>query len=82
MECTNDVCGIRRVGGQRITGSEWWKGEVGGAVTEKRRALEEWLQRRHRVTFDRYRAQRVDLKRAVKGAKKNDGLEMGRAIGE
>ena len=52
-------------------------------MTEKKRALEECLQRRHRVTYDRYRAQRVDLKRAVKGAnKKNDGLEKGRAIGK
>ena len=41
MECTNDVCGMRRVGGQRIKGSEWWKEEVGGAVAEKRRAFEE-----------------------------------------
>ena len=23
-ECTNDVCGMRRVGGQRRKGSEWW----------------------------------------------------------
>ena len=23
MECTNDVCGMRRVGGQRRKGSEW-----------------------------------------------------------
>ena len=24
MECTNDVCGMRHVGGQRRKGSEWW----------------------------------------------------------
>ena len=24
MECTNDACGMRRVGGQRRKGSEWW----------------------------------------------------------
>ena len=28
-ECTNDVCGMRRVGGQRRKGSEWWNAEVG-----------------------------------------------------
>ena len=39
MECTNDVCGMRRVGGQRRKGSEWWNEEVGWAVAEKRRAL-------------------------------------------
>ena len=49
MERTNDVCGMRRVGGQRRKGSEWWNEEVGKAVTEKRRAFEEWLQRRDRV---------------------------------
>ena len=56
MECTNEVCGMRRVGGQRRKGSDWWNEEVGRAVAEKRRAFEEWLQRRDRVTYDRYRA--------------------------
>ena len=68
MECTNDVndvCGMRRVGGQRRKGSEWWNQEVGRAVAEKRRAVEEWLQRRDRVTYDRYRARSVVAKLAV-----------------
>ena len=42
-KCTNDVCGTRRVGGQRRKGSEWWNEEVGRAVAEKRRAFEQWL---------------------------------------
>ena len=46
MECTNDVYGMRRVGGKRRKGSEWWNEEVGRAVAEKRRAFKEWLQRR------------------------------------
>ena len=33
-------------------------------------ALEEWLQRRDRVTYDRYRAQRVAVKLAVQAAKR------------
>ena len=41
MECTNDVCGMRRVGGQRRKGTEWWNEEVCRAVAEKRRAFEE-----------------------------------------
>ena len=45
MECTNDLCGMRCVGGQRRKGSEWWNEEVGKTLAEKRRALEEWLQR-------------------------------------
>ena len=52
MKCTNDVCGKRSVGGQRTKWSEWWNQEVGGAVAERRRAFEEWLQRRDRVTYD------------------------------
>ena len=43
---------------------------MGRAVAEKRRAFEEWLQRRDRVTYDRYRAQRVAVKLAVQAAKK------------
>ena len=69
MECTNDVCGMRRVGGQKRKGSEWCNEEVGRAVAEKRRAFEEYLQRRDRVTYDRYRAQRVAVKLAVQAAK-------------
>ena len=81
MKCSNDVCGLRRVGGQRRNGSEWWNEEVGSAVAEKRRAFEEWLQRKDEVTYDRYRAQRVVVKQAVQ-AKKNGGPAMGRATGE
>ena len=36
MECTNEGCGMRRVGGQRRKLSEWWNEEVGRAVAEKR----------------------------------------------
>ena len=38
-------------------------------MAEKRRAFEEWVQRRDRVTYDRYRAQRVAVKLAVQAAK-------------
>ena len=70
MQCTNDVCGMRRVGGQIRKGSEWWNEEAGRAVAEKRSTFEEWLQRRDRVTCDRYRAQRVVVKQAVQVAKR------------
>ena len=73
MECANDVRGMRRVGGQRRKGSEWWNEEVGRAVAEKRRAFEEWLQRRDRVTYDRYWAQSVAVKLAVQAANINTG---------
>ena len=38
---------------------------MGRAVAEKRRAFKEWLQRSDNVTYDRYQAQRVVVKRAV-----------------
>ena len=57
MVRTNDVCFMRRE-------------EVGRAVAEKRRAFEEWLQRRNRVFYDRYRAQRVAVKLGVQAAKR------------
>ena len=65
MECTNDVCGMRHVGWQRRKGSEWWNKEVGRELAKKRRAFEEWLQRRDRATYDRYLAQGVVVKWAV-----------------
>ena len=43
---------------------------MGRAVVKKRRAFEEWLQRIDRVTYDRYRAQRVAVKLAVQAAKR------------
>ena len=39
MECTIDVCGMRRVGGQRRKGSEWWNEEVGKGVAEREELL-------------------------------------------
>ena len=82
MECTNDICGMRCVGGQRRKGSEWWNEEVSRAVAEKRRAFEDWLQRRDRVTHDRYQAQRVAVKLAVQAAKIIADRRWLRAIGE
>ena len=76
--CTNDVCGMRRVGGQRRKGSE----EVGVAVAEKRRAFEEWLQRRDRDTYDRYREQRAVVKQAVKVGKKMADWRWGERLGK
>ena len=32
LECTNDVCGMRRVAEHRRKGSEWWNEEVDGWI--------------------------------------------------
>ena len=81
MECTNDVCGMRSVGGQRRKGSGWSNEEVGRAVAEKRRTIEKWLQRRDILTNDRYRAQRVVVKRRVKVAKRMADWRWGERLG-
>ena len=54
---------------------------MGRAVAEKRRAFEEWLQRRDRVTYDRYRAQRVAVKLAVQAAKRMPDRRWGQRLG-
>ena len=72
MECTNDVCGMRHVGGQRSNWSEWWNEEVGMAVAEKRR---------HRFAYNRYRAQRVAVKLAVQAARRMVDWRWGERLG-
>ena len=39
MECTNDICGMRHVGGQKRKGSEWWNEEMGGQWPKKEMLL-------------------------------------------
>ena len=55
--------------------------EVGRAVAEKRRAFEERLQRRDRVTYDRYWALRVAVRRAVQAAKRMANRRWGERLG-
>ena len=81
MQCTNDVCGVIRVGGQRRKGCEWWNEEVGSPVAEKRRAFEDWLQRRDMVMYDRYRALTVVVKRAVQVEKRLADRRWGERLG-
>ena len=50
-------------------------------MAEKRRAFEEWLQKRDRLTYDRYRAQRVVVKRAVKVANRMADWRWGERLG-
>ena len=76
MEHTNDVCGMRHVGGQVRKWSEWWNEVMGKAVAKKRRAFEEWLQRRDRVTYDRYWAQ-SGCETSSPSCKKNGGPAIG-----
>ena len=54
---------------------------MGRAVAEKRRVFEERLQRRDRVTYDRYRAQRLAVKLAVQAAKRMADRRWGEVFG-
>ena len=54
---------------------------MGRVVAKKRRAFEEWLQRKDRVTYDRYQAQRVAVKLAVQAAKRMADRQWGEQLG-
>ena len=54
---------------------------MGRAVAGKRRVFEEWLQRRDRVTDDRYRAERVAVKLVVQAAKRMEDRRWGERLG-
>ena len=54
---------------------------MGRVVAKRRKAFEEWLQRRDKVTYDRYQAQRVVVKLAVKAAKRMVDRQWGEQLG-
>ena len=54
---------------------------MGRVAAKKRRAFEEWLQRKDRVTYDRYQAQRVAVKLAVQAAKRMADRQWGERLG-
>ena len=63
------MCGVRRLGGARRKGSEWWNEEMREAVLVKKRAYERWLQKKDDVTYEYYKGERNRVKRIVKEAK-------------
>ena len=82
LKCAMNVCGVRKVGGNRRKGSEWWNEEVEAAVLEKRRAYEEWLQRGNDISYESYRQKRLEVKRIVREAKRNADVRWGRGLSE
>ena len=80
MKCAREVCGMRRVGGGRRKGSEWWNDEVSEAVAAKRGAYEEWLQRESEERYERYKDKRREVKRVVKKAKREADVRWGRQM--
>ena len=81
-ESAIEVCGMRRIGGKRNIGREWWNDEVSVVVAEKKRAFEVWLQTKDAVTYDRYRMKRSEVKRMVNVARKDANLRWGRRMEE
>ena len=73
---------MRRVGGARRKGSEWWNNEVEAVVREKKRAYKEWLQRQNDESYERYRVKRMKTKKAVREAKRNADMRWGRRVSE
>ena len=61
---------MRRMGGSKRKGSEWWDEEMRMAVGEKRWAYEEWLQRGTVEAYERYKRKRVEVKWKVRAAKR------------
>ena len=54
---------------------------MGWAMVEKRRAFQDWLQRRDRVTYDRYQAPRVAVTLTVQAAKRMEDRRWGERLG-
>ncbi|MCP4264721.1 MAG: hypothetical protein GY777_03945, partial [Candidatus Brocadiaceae bacterium] len=77
MRCMTEVCGKRRVGGFVRKGSEWWSEDVKKVVAEKRRAFEEWLQKKDDLSYERYRVKRNLVKQIVKEAKRVADMRWG-----
>ena len=82
-----EVCGERRMGAGRRTGSEWWNEEARSAVEEKKRRYERYLQERsvqgraHEL-YESYKVMRNDAKRKVKLAKKQADERWGEKVTE
>ena len=82
LRCAKNVCGVRRVGGCRRKGCEWWNDEVKLAVSQKSRAFEEWLQAKSVVAYANYREKRKEVRRVVRRAKRDADARWGRRLCE
>ena len=82
LKCAKEVCVMRRMGGSKRKGSEWWDEEMRMAVGEKRWAYEEWLQRGTVEAYERYKRKRVEVKWKVRAAKRRADLRWGESLSE
>ena len=82
LEGGEEVCGSRKVGCGKRKGSEWWNENVKRVVEEKKRAYEQWLQRRNRRMWELYREKRQECKRVVRRAKRDAQRRWGKKLQE
>ena len=83
VSCASRVCGMKRLSKRGIRkGSEWWNDEVARLVRDKKVMYKRWLQNRCRVTYERYKLLRNEVKRAVRRAKKEADCRWGEKLVE
>ena len=82
LKCAKGVCGMRKMGGKRRKGSEWWNEEVSVAVAEKRQAHEIWLQKGNEEAHERYKEKSRVAKRMVRKAKRKADVRWGKSLSE
>ena len=80
MRCAAEVCGMRKVGGTRKKGSEWWDEEVKLKVEEKRRAFNEWQRARNDQKWENYKIKKREAKRSVRESKRRANFSWGRRL--
>ena len=82
LRCAEETCGMRKVGGKRRKGSEWWNEEVKQVVAEKRKAFESWLRDGNEQTRGRYIEKKREVKRKVREVKRRSDDRWGRSVTE
>ena len=82
LRCAKEVCGMKKIGGRRRKGSEWWNDEMNQVVAEKRRAFESWLRDDNEQTRERYREKKREVKRKVREEKRRADARWGRCVAE
>jgi len=82
VESAREICGVRKVGGKRRKGSEWWNDVVREAVGRKRRAYEGWLNCKNADTYEVYKEERRAVKQVVKEEKRRANERWCRNVSE
>ena len=82
LEGGGEVCGFRKVGCGMRKGSEWWNDRVKKAVEEKKKAYEEWMQKKGRRLWEVYKEKRNECRRIVRREKRGAKWRWGKKLHE